>query len=215
MYRWYTFATPPTWERGRARASSQFKCPLTLLTGSISALCSQAEMGEQKMDFFLYTEVLCVFIELLLKVFDRLRLYEELFKTNFDLKEMRKIPSMTQVKLLTWNYCFPINHRKTILVKILDSPCFCSSSWISVLGSSSISVSPSLSVSSAVIGWGCGCSWRWLTDRIWIFFPISGASEFKNAAGPSIPTAAEDTQSAVTLASNAMTWLYLSVAKFK
>lgn len=53
------------------------------------------------MDFFLYTEVLCVLIELLLKVFDRLRLYEELFKRNFDLKEMRKIQSTTQVKLLT------------------------------------------------------------------------------------------------------------------
>lgn len=163
------------------------------------------------MDFFLYTKDLCVFIVLLLKLFDRLRLHEDLFKSNFDLKEMRKIPSMTQVTWLAWNYCFPINHRKTKLVKMLDSPCFCSSSWISVLDSSSISVSPSLSVSSAVIGWG----WRWLTDKIWIFFPISGASEFKKAAGPSIPEAAEDTQSAVTLASNDMTWLYLSFAKFK
>lgn len=82
-----------------------------------------------------------------------------------------------------------------------DSPCFCSNSWISVLGSSSVSVSPSLSGSSAAgdWGWDWGCDWNWdwdwdwdwdwLTDRIWIFIPRSGASEPKKAAGPSIPAA--------------------------
>lgn len=95
----------------------------------------------------------------------------------------------------------------------LDSPCFCSNSWISVLGSSSVSVSPSRSGSTPVGDWDwerdrdcCGWFWHWvwLTDRIWMFIPTSGASEAKKAAGPSMPTAGDGGQFVIMIVTHLM-----------
>lgn len=118
----------------------------------------------------------------------------------------------SHINMITAAYCKTLNnqkwHRKSShlsLVPCGDSPCFCSNSWMSFLGSSSVSVSPSLSGSSAAGDWGCDWSWDWdwdwLTDRIWILVPRSGASEPKKAAGPSIPTRRKG-QSAVRIAVN-------------
>ena len=128
----------------------------------------------------------------------------------------------SHIIMITAAYCTTLNNQKwhwkssyLSLILCRDSPCFCSNSWMSFLGSSSVSVSPSLSGSSAAGEWGWDWGWDWswdwgwdwswdwgwdwswdwdwdwLTDRIWIFIPRSGASEPKKAAGPSIPTEGE------------------------